>query len=133
MFSYVTLLQNSRYRSLNQEPCMNLFNTLWNLHASVWYTRTCCKWRMAYTLFAKQITLKIKAALTGVTMTTVRAVLSDIQQKRKFPMERKSESKLQLISWCEWKSYCGQLFELLILSHEWFEYILYLFEQKLSN
>ena len=110
MFSYVTLLQNSRYRSLNQEPCMNLFNTLWNLHASVWYTRTCCKWRMAYTLFAKQITLKIKAALTGVTMTTVRAVLSDIQQKSKFPLGKKSESKLQLISWCEWKSYCGQLF-----------------------
>lgn len=53
---------------------------------------------MAYALFAKQITLKIKAALTGVTMTTVRAVLSDIQQKSKFPIGKKSESKLQLIS-----------------------------------
>ena len=112
---------------------MNLFNTLWKLHASIWYTRTCCKWRMAYTLFAKQITLKIKAALTGVTMTTVRAVLSDIQQKSKFPMGKNLKVNCNLFRDANEKVSVANCFELLILSHEWFEYILYLSEQKLSN
>lgn len=70
---------------------------------------------MAYTLFAKQITLKIKA---GVTMTTVRAVLSDIQQKSKFPMEKNLKVNCNLFRDANEKVSVANCFELLILSHE---------------